>query len=272
MTVALAVILLILLYAVGGERGIVTFISLCFNIVVLSLAIVLMSWDFDPIAVTFAGCLLICSITMFYQNGKNAKTIASFWSVIIVLLILFAVTYTVGYAAHIRGISEIMQREDEMIGLSADINISMAKIAVSMIITGLIGAASDTSIAIASAVYEVYKNNRRLSQKELFLSGTSIGRDIMGATVNTLYFAFIGESLSLLILFRNHGYSIAETVNSKAFFQEFAIIMISCISCILVIPLTAAIISYILKHPEKLRKQLEEDKLFADQPAEQFTK
>lgn len=264
MITVLAVILAILLYAVGGDRGIATFISLCFNIAVLLVSIVMMSWGFDPVIVTFISCLLICSITMFYQNGKNAKTIAAFWSVVIVLLILFAVTYTVGYEAHIRGINEIMRHEDEVMGLSPDINTNMARIAVAMIITGLIGAASDASIAVASAVYEVYKNNRSLSRMELFQSGTSIGRDILGATVNTLYFAFIGESLSLFILFKSYSYSIAEVVNSKAFFQEFANIMISCISCILVIPLTAAIISYILKNPGKLKKQLEEDELFSD--------
>ena len=264
MTVILVGILVVLLYVVGGERGIVTFISLCFNIAVLAASIVAMSWGLDPLIVTFISCLLICSITMFYQNGKNAKTIAAFWSVVVVLLILFALTYTVGYEAHIRGINEIMRREDEVMGLSPDINISMAKIAVSMIITGLIGAAADTSIAVASAVYEVYKNNRSLSQRELFKSGTTIGRDVLGANVNTLYFAFIGESMSLFILFKTYSYSLAEVINSKAFIQEFSNIMISCLSCILVIPLTAAMISFILKNPEKLKKQLEEDELFAD--------
>src|SRR4051794_33776362 len=123
----LAVILVILLYAIGGERGIVTFISLCWNIAVLSVSIILMSWGFDPIIVTLVSCLLICSVTMFYQNGKNSKTIASFWSVFVVLLILFAVINTVSYGAHIRGINEIMQHEDEIIGLSPNININMAK-------------------------------------------------------------------------------------------------------------------------------------------------
>lgn len=264
MIIALAVIMIVLLYAIGGERGIVTFISLCFNIAVLSISIIFMSWGFDPVIVTFISSLLICYITLFYQNGKNSKTIASFWSVALVLLILFAVTYTVGYESHIRGLSTILQRESDVFGLSPDINIDMAKIAVAMIITGLIGAATDTSIAVSSAVYEVFRNNRSLDKAELFRSGMSIGGDILGTTVNTLYFAFIGESMMLFILFKNHNYSLAQIVNSKAFFQEFVNIIFSCLSCIMVIPLTALAISFILTHPERLKKHLEEDELLSN--------
>ena len=259
---ALAVILIILLYLIGGERGIITFISLCFNIAVLSISIILMSWGWDPVIVTFVSCLIICYISLFYQNGKNSKTVASFCAVIIILLILFAVSYFVGNVSHLGGINEIMRYEDEIARLAPDINISMRKIAVSMIITGLIGAAMDASIAVSSAVYEVFKNNRCLSLMELFKSGINIGGDILGATVNTLYFACLGESLTLFILFKNYHYSILEVINSKAFCQEFVDITFSCISCILVIPLTAIIISYILKNLNKFEKYLLDDELF----------
>lgn len=258
----LAIILIILLYFIGGERGIITFISLCFNIVIIVISISLMSWGLNPLIVTFISCILISNITLFYQNGKNAKTLASFMSVIIVLLILIVLTYKMGYQAKLQGINEIMQYTDEVFGLSVDINIDMAKIAVSMIITGLIGAAMDTSISISSAVYEVYRNNQYLSRRDLFKSGINIGRDILGTTINTLYFACLGESMMLFILFKHHNYSIFSTINSKAFFQEFVYIIFSGISCVLIIPITSLIVSYILTNPEKIKKHLDEDDLF----------
>lgn len=258
---ALVAILILLLFIVGGARGIITFVSLCFNIAVLSVSMMLMAWGWDPVIVTFGSCLIISYITLFYQNGKNSKTIASFCAVIIVLLILFAISYYVGYRAHLGGINEIMQYEDEITRFSPDININMSKIAVAMIITGLIGAAMDASIAVSSAVYEVYKNNRDLSFVELFGAGIHIGGDILGTTVNTLYFACLGESLSLFILFKNYHYSLLEVVNSKAFCQEFTDIILSCTGCILVIPLTALMISYILKNMDKLVRYMPDDEL-----------
>lgn len=270
MIVTLAIILIILLYIIGGARGILTFISLSFNIAVLSISITLMSWGWDPVIVTFISCLIICYITLIFQNGINAKTIASFCAVIIVLLVLVAISYCAGHALHLGGINEIMKYEDEVTRYSPDIDINMAHIAVSIIITGLIGAAMDASIAVSSAVYEVFKNNRFLNFLELFQSGINIGGDILGATVNTLYFACLGASLTLFILFKNYHYSVLEVINSKAFCQEFIDIIFSCIGCTLVIPLTAFIISYILKNPNKFEKYLSGDKLFIelDEPNE----
>ncbi len=264
MIIALTVVFIILLYIIGGDRGIQTFITLCFNISALILSIFLMSWGWNPVGVSLVSCFIISSATLFYQNGRNAKTLASFCAIIIVLLILFAVSFMVGYASHLGGINEIMRYEDEITRYSPDININMSKIAVSMIITGLIGAAADASIGVSSAVYEVYKNNRELSLTELFRSGTHIGGDILGATINTLYFACLGESLTLFILLKNYHYSILEVINSKAFCQEFIDIIVSCISCILVIPITAIFISYILKNLSKFEKFLLDDGLLLE--------
>lgn len=261
---ALVIVLIILLYIIGGNRGILTFKSLCFNIAALSISIILMSWGWNPIIVTFISCLVICIITLFYQNGKNSKTIASFSAVMLVLLVLFSLSYYVGYASHLGGINEIMRYSDEITMFPADINVNMAQIAVAMIITGLIGAAMDASIAVSSAVYEVYKNNRGLGIMELFKSGINVGSDILGSTVNTLYFACLGESLTLFILLKNYHYSILEVINSKAFCQEFVGIILSCIACVLVVPLTAISISYILKNLNKFEKHLLDDELFFD--------
>ena len=258
----MAVCLVVLLIVIGGERGAITLISLIFNMVILGLSIALMSWGFNPLLVTFFCCILINCSTLFYQNGKNAKTIASFISVTAVMLILFIVVYRICYDANMQGINEIIQGEDQIQGLSPAIHINMASIAVSIVIIGLIGAAMDTSIAVSSAVYEVYKNNRDQSILSLYHSGMAIGRDILGTMVNTLYFAYIGEGMTLFIFLKNYDYSLAKMINSKAFFQGFASVAICSIGCTLIIPITAAIESYILKNPDKFKKQLAEDKLF----------
>lgn len=264
----LAVAFIILLYAIGGDRGVKTFLSLCFNIAVLSLSIVLMSWGLDPILVTFFSCMVICCITLFYQNGRNSKTAASFCAVAAVLFLLFAVACLIGYRSHIGGINEIMQYEDEVTRYSHDININMLKIAVAMIITGLIGAAMDASIAVSSAVYEVFQNNRNLCFLELFRSGLTIGSDILGATINTLYFACLGQSLALFVLLKNYHYSVLEVINSKAFFQEFVGVIFGSIGCILVIPFTAVLISYLLKNLDRFERFLPDDDLFYESEEE----
>ncbi len=260
----LSILLIVLLYFIGGERGIVSFLSLCFNLVILSISMIALSWGLPAIPVTFLGCFFIAFATLFYQNGNNAKTIASFWSLMFVLILLFGLTYHMGTSYHMQGINEIIQREDEVLGLSLNLKVNMWQIAFSMIIIGLMGAAMDASVAVSSAVYEVYKNNRTLQIGDLFISGMHVGKDILGATVNTLYFACLGESLSLFLLFKNNQYSFFALLNSKALFQEVSMISISCISCSLIIPITAFSVSYILTHPDRLKRFLEEDPLFSE--------
>lgn len=258
----LVLIMLGLLVVIGGERGLITFISLCWNLFVLSISLVLMVWGLNPLVVTFFSCILICNGTLFYQNGKNAKTIASFLSIIIIMLTLFLFVYWIVYDSHVGGLNELMKNDDLIFCLSTNIHINMSQIAIAMVIIGLMGAIIDTSIAVSSGVYEVFKNNRYLTRKELITSGMNIGGDILGTTVNTLYFAYLGESLMLFILFKNFQYSFAEILNSKAFFQEVVCIVFSAIGCVAIIPITAIIVSYILRNPNKFKKHLKEDVLF----------
>ncbi|WP_206460605.1 YibE/F family protein [Anaerovorax sp. IOR16] len=260
----LVLILISLLILIGGERGLITIISLCWNLFILAVSFVLMSWGLNPLLTTFCSCLLISNGTIFYQNGKNAKTIASFISVLIIMLLLFLFIYVAAYHSHVGGLNELMKNDDMIFCLSTNINVNMGSIGVSMIIIGLMGAIIDTAIAVSSGVYEVYSNNRHLTKKELIISGMSIGGDILGTTVNTLYFAYIGESLMLFVLFKNFHYTISEVINSKAFFQEVICIVFSAIGCVAIIPITAIVVSYLLTNSDRFKKFLDEDALFAE--------
>ncbi len=262
MTQLLVFILAALLVLIGGERGLFTMISLCWNLFVLAVMFVLMTWGIDPLLLAFISSLFICCGTLFYQNGKNAKTISSFVSILIVMAILFLFVYVMSYQSHTGGLNELMKNDDMVFCLSTDIHINMGSIGAAMIFIGLLGAIIDTSIAISSGVYEVYGNNRHLNGKELMKSGMSIGGDILGTTVNTLYFAYIGESLMLFVLFKNFHYTFSEVVNSKAFFQEVICIVFSAIGCVAIIPVTAAVVSYLLTHSERFHRYLDEDELF----------
>ncbi|MDE5889342.1 MAG: YibE/F family protein, partial [Bacilli bacterium] len=125
-----------------------------------------------------------------------------------------------------------------------DTGINMLALSNSIIIIGLIGNIVDTSIAISSALYEVHINNPKLSKKELFISGMNIGKDILGTTTNTLFFAYLGSYMTLFIYFQDFKYSANAIINSKVFAAEFTRIMLSGIASFIIIPLTSAISSF----------------------------
>ena len=137
---------------------------------------------------------------------------------------------------------------EEINMFSYNVKIDFTSIAISLILFSLIGATTDTSIAISSALYEVYENNKHLSQKELYKSGLSIGKDILCTTTNTLLFAFLGDFMTLVIWFYKGNYPILDVINAKVFASEVIRILFSAIGCVIIIPITSYLMSKKLKH------------------------
>ncbi len=245
MNLVLSIILLILLIIIGGKRGIKTYLMIYINLFLILGLVILVGWGFDPLIVTLINVIITSLFILFFLNGYNKKTLSSFISVIIILILFIGITYIFGNLIYMHGYSE---ETIESIGyVTFNTGLNMLKLTDAIIIIGLIGNIIDTSIAISSALYEVHDNNPELSIKELFNSGMNIGKDILGTTTNTLFFAFLGGSMSLLVYFIDYKFTILGIINSKVFALYFTKIVLSGIASFLIIPLTSYISSIIYK-------------------------
>lgn len=249
MNIILIILLFLLMIYIDIKRGIKLFLSILFNFIILMIIFYLIAIGLNPIICSLIGCFIISYIILYYVNERNIKTESSLKSVIIVLIILLFLIFFVTKISRIAGFGYESYEEINM--FSYDVKIDFTDIAISMILISLIGATVDSSIAISSALYEVYDNNKNLSKKDLFLSGINIGRDILCTTNNTLMFAFLGEFMTLLIWFYKGNYSFSEIVNAKTFVSEMIKILFSAVGCIIVIPITAYITTETLKKDSK---------------------
>jgi uncharacterized membrane protein len=226
---------------VGGEKGSMSFLSLCLNFITFFTMLILITNQLDPFKVTFIGCIVISSITLFLSNGINKKTVSSLLSIILVVILTMLLTYKIGTDANIQGFN-IEQLEYISIPLSG-VHLDFSKVVPCEILMGLLGAIIDVSISISSSMNEIYKNNLYITKSSLFKSGFNIGQDILGTMTNTLLFAYIGGFMTLFIMFMKINYSFSELLNEKAFCSEVFQIMCSGIGIILIIPITAFISS-----------------------------
>ena len=249
MNIILIILLFLLMIYIDIKRGIKLFLSVVFNFIILMIIFYLIAVGLNPIICSLIGCFIISYIILYYVNERNVKTESSLKSVIIVLIILSFLILFVTKISRIAGFGYESYEEINM--FSYDVKIDFTNIAISMILISLIGATVDSSIAISSALYEVYDNNKNLSKKDLFLSGMNIGKDILCTTNNTLMFAFLGEFMTLLIWFYKGDYSFLEIVNAKTFVSEMIKILFSAVGCIIVIPITAYITTETLKKDDK---------------------
>ncbi|MGC4019491.1 MAG: YibE/F family protein [Muricomes sp.] len=245
MTGILALILFVLILVVGGDRGAVSVMALTGNIAILSLATMLLAGGHSPLLITFLAGGIISYITLIKQNGKNAKTVSAFLATAIVMLGLIAVIYVVVWSSESGGLNEIQAiQEDVMYYYNVDIHINMIHIAACICLLSTLGAVLDTTLAVTSSAYEVAVHNPEMSRGELYHLGLQIGKEIIGTTVNTLLFAYLGESILLFAYLKIGKFTLETIINSKFLFQGVSVMLFGGIACLLAVPTAAACIAF----------------------------
>ncbi len=66
---------------------------------------------------------------------------------------------------------------------------------------------------MASSLFGLYEKNHNISIKALKASGMEIGKDIMGAMTNILFFAYISGSIPMLILYFKNASPLGYTLS-----------------------------------------------------------
>ncbi|UOQ49708.1 YibE/F family protein [Gracilibacillus caseinilyticus] len=243
--VLLAAILFILMAVVGGKKGIKSFIAILINFVVVIGTVLMMNDpNANPIVLTLVACGIISAVSLFYINEINSKTKMAFLATILTTLALLFFIFIITEKSMIQGFSE--EESDSLVTFSVYIGIDFIKVATSVIIMSTIGAIVDAAISITSPMQEIREQNPDISRKDLFMSGMRIGRDILGTSSNTLFFAFFGGYMGLIIWFKDLSYSMGEIVNSKVFSGEMITILTAGMGVALVIPIAASVTAYYL--------------------------
>ena len=234
-------ILLLLMVLIGGERGFHSFVFLFVNGFFAMVGICLLCYGISPILIMVIGCAVFLAVGIPVQNGCNRKSLSAMLATGLILVLVGAAISVVCLHAHITGMNEIQIKEIDNSYLSSGVDLDMRAILLISLVWGELGALMDTSITIASSMNEVLAAHPDLTEQELRAKGMQIGKNIIGTTVNTLVFIAFGETIMLCLLYISNGYSPMMLLNSKSFFQQFGGILFSCQSCLLVVPVTAAI-------------------------------
>lgn len=242
MLIILGLILMIVVVLVGGDRGAMSLIALAGNILCLSLAIWLYAVGAPVFLVTAGAGILISCITLFYQNGTNIKTWSAFcgcnYNVCVICIYLSGRMEKWG-----GGLNEIQALGEDVFYYNMNLDISMPKVATAVIVLSTLGAVIDMALTVTTSVYEVKCHKPDIKMNKLVQSGMKIGKDVIGTTVNTLLFAYLGESLLLFAYLRMQNYSIELLLNSKILFQNCISMIFGAISCTMIMPVSAVLIA-----------------------------
>jgi uncharacterized membrane protein len=103
----------------------------------------------------------------------------------------------------------------------------------------------DVAMSISSSLWEVREAGGEYDFRSIFKSGVNIGKDILGTMLNTLILAYIGSSLSFILLITVHTHSLTALFNLEMIIVEFLRALVGSFGMLLTIPLTAAICGWL---------------------------
>ncbi|KRG10964.1 YibE/F family protein [Staphylococcus sp. NAM3COL9] len=252
--IILGIILFILMLIFGGKKGLISYLTLFLNFVILLISLIIIMFGAPIYLVTLVFCIVIAACNLFVLNSYNTKTQAAFYATILTTVILIAAIYFSVSIGNLQGFTT--EQQDETYIFSMNIGIDMVKFMVFTIVLAVIAAVIDLAITISSPMYELSETNPDLTQKELFYSGMRVGREILATSANTIYLAYFGGQLTLFFWFFKLNYSFGHIINSKIFAQEFISILLGGIAVAISIPITALLSSLLIKKENKMKSPI----------------
>lgn len=242
----LSVLFVALIFIFGGLQGVRGFASLIGSIfLIFYLLIPGIYFGYNAIAVSIGVASLIIIVGSYITHGFNKTTSSAVVSMIITVIITGVITFLAIKLGNLSGYSS-----EEITYLNVDTNgtINLVGLLFGGIMIGLLGVLYDIAIGQAIAVEELFRAGKDMSRFQVYKRGIRIGREHIGALVNTLAIAYVGASLPLLLLIQNSTVNPLITLNTEVFATEIIRILVGSIGLILAVPITTLIASYMLQN------------------------
>jgi uncharacterized membrane protein len=113
------------------------------------------------------------------------------------------------------------------------------------IVIGALGVLDDVTVSQSSTVLALRRADPLMPAGRLFREAMTVGRDHLGATVNTLVLAYTGASLPLLLIFSGQGTAFIEAIGYEAVAAEVVATLVGSIGLVAAVPFTTALATWL---------------------------
>lgn len=241
----LAVLFMIVVVIFGGMQGIRALLSLALSLFFIAFLLLPgILHGYSPVAVAVGVASLIIVLGSYITHGFNKVTTSAVAGMVIAVLLTGVLASVSIHSLHLTGMAS-----EETVALNFDTSgsIDFAGLLLGGVLIGLLGVLYDAAIGQAVAIDELMRAAPEAPRGHIFWRALRIGREHIGALVNTLAIAYVGVSLPLLLLFYlSPDASIASTINKEIFTTEIARALIGGIGLVLAVPLTTVVATYVL--------------------------
>ena len=192
---------------------------------------------------TIIICIYSIVTTLLIVIGVNKKALSAMLGCLGGVILAGSLMFIMDAVLRLTG---ALDRDTEVLLLLPTENpIDLRAIVFAGVILGAVGAIMDVAMSIASSLWEVNAAGGASDFKSILKSGINIGKDILGTMLNTLILAYIGSSLSLILLITANAISLTALFNMELIIVELLRALIGSFGMLLTIPLTAVICGWL---------------------------
>ena len=245
------ILFITVLFLFGGTQGIRGFVSLVGSFVlIVCILIPAILHGYSPIFISLGVASVIIIFGSFITHGFNRTTVSA---VIGMICTIIFTGFLANIAVHMTSLTGYSTDESTYLNMETRGSINMAGVLLGGILIGLLGVLYDVAIGQAVSVEELLRANPSMQKTTLYARAIRIGREHIGALVNTLAIAYVGVSLPLLLYFSigDNG-PLMLNINQEIFATEIIRILIGSIGLIIAVPITTIITVFILTKSKTL--------------------
>ncbi|MBU0707596.1 YibE/F family protein [Patescibacteria group bacterium] len=241
----LALVFAIIVIAIGKWKGLKALISLIGSFtIIMGFIIPNILNGHSPLIIGLIGTLAILVFVIYITEGFNLKSHISVLSIFICLFFTYILSIIFTSVTHLTGMAqeEIMY----LVGIGHG-TINFKGLLLTAIIIGTLGVLDDVVISQVTSARQIIKANPSLSRGKVFSMTFEVGKSHLASMVNTLFLAYAGASLPLLILFSLNQppfLSFSQVINNELIATEIVRTMVGSIGIALAVPISTFLAAY----------------------------
>ena len=224
--------------AFGRWQGIRSLIGLGLSfLVIVGFVVPSILRGHSPVAVAVTGAMAIMLLSLYLSHGTGPKTTAAVVGTALALGLTAALAIAFVAAASLTGLAD----EEAVSANFAVGGLSLRGLLLAGIIIGGLGVLDDVTMSQASLVTELHQANPTAGMAALVAGALRVGRDHIAATVNTLFLAYAGAALPLLIVFVTGTDSLTTVATTEIVAVEIVRALCGSVGLIAAVPLTTVL-------------------------------
>jgi uncharacterized membrane protein len=224
--------------AIGRWQGLRSLVGLALSLMLIVRFVVpAILAGSNPPVVAMVGAMAIMVVTLYLSHGFNAMTTSAVVGTAGALAATIAIAIVVIDRAHITGFGT----EEAVLARFAVAGLDLRGLVLAGLIIAALGVLDDVTISQASTVFALHDTDPNLTWRALFTRAMKVGRDHIASVVNTLFLAYAGASLTLLVLFSTGGLPVAQILNAELLAEEIVKTVVGSLGLIAAVPLTTAL-------------------------------